>query len=588
VDPRLAHNAAIESTPSIIHSLLEDFSNCKDYSKEIHIKLYGTYPRPDRPKELLLTKVVFEDDGCGMTHDTVCERFRGSYFDSASHDTHEKSGRNGIGVKTNFKYWQMLELETSTSDNVPDVWTCHPDNVDSITDSWLEVSKLLPGQPDTEKRCYRMTRKDLFFDKVIPCPLETHGTKVTLKNPIGAVKVNIDEFLMRLGHSIEFLDESRHPDHKVVLWYPSPGSGNQTNLVVKAFHQVVKNASHMCEAVCRPGDDQVFINGTGMPQKGVIVPPKSELEDVEIFVRVLETVESGNNQFVMSICGSNVYDESRSEALSKAFNRQRLSSERSFKERIFGYVRCNDPKLKDALRLNRTALDEDDPTVQAFFEHLGNVFRVLNRQFVDMMKIDDTKEDKNTLNIIKERLNLVISSGKGERKEKTDTTHDRKAVQHHRWTCRDCGTDWDVPVLFGRPVSCCEGAADGKPGCGSSRIERRKNNQTSGVDVRWVPFIGNFVPARYDKANNMVELSRSHPDFILRSSANLAVEERLVRGVERALFAIACSEAEDEGKSVEQVYAKLLKKRYDKGSNRAHQRACEKFWREHKIDQKLI
>jgi hypothetical protein len=531
VDPDYAYNAAIESTPSLIHSLLECFANCKDYGQEVHIYLHGDWVDGNR---LRLKKIVFEDDGCGMSHDIVCERFRGSYFDSASHGTHEKSGRNGVGVKTNFKYWQTIEVETTTGDLVPE-WDCCDDNRPGIQASWDAVSKLKAGQPDTEKRFYRLTRNEMKFLKVVDVTAGERGSRVVLKDPIGSVKLDFAEFKSRISHSIEFLDADRHPDHKVVLHSPKRSGDSMERVTMRPFHEHLKIGHVMCEAASTVDDDKnvTWVSCSGHPSISVEGPDPKVLGDVEIFIKVLEKVEDHNNQFVMSICGSNVYDEvnkgGRSFALTKASNDQSLTSEVSFFNRIFGYVRTNDPRLKKALRLNRTALDDDDPVVQEFLDYLGRVFRVLNRQYLKSVEVSVDTENANALSQIKHRLNMVLSSGKGERDDDGDS-HKPGVTANHWWTCLDCEKDWRAPMKK-TLTHCHEHDVEGKKGCGSGRIERKRNRKSSHIDIIWVKYLGDFVSARYDEKTNRVELAQYHPDFILRGTSKTAKEERVTRGV---------------------------------------------------------
>jgi hypothetical protein len=133
---------------------------------------------------------------------------------------------------------------------------------------------------------------------------------------------------------------------------------------------------------------------------------------------------------------------------------------------------------------------------------------------------------------------------------------------------------------------------DGKDGCGSDAVARKANSghehkvdslEADAIDVVWVKTLGSFVPARYEEAEKRVELARLHPDFILSTGTKKEAQERVVRGVERSLFAIATALSSKEHRTVEETYAMLLRNHFWSSASSAHKTACRIVWEKENI-----
>lgn len=594
VDPERAYSAAIESTTSPVNAMLELYSNSKDYATEITITLYGDWVKNSR--DILLKRVVFEDNGIGMDHATVCEKFRGGWFDSPAHDDAEKSGRNGVGVKTNFKYWKTIKVESSTNGFIPQTWQCKDANRPGVEDSFVAASKLKKGDQDTELRKYVMTRASMTIIEFAKCPHIYSGTKVELENPIGgSVKIDFDELLSRMSHSIEFLDKDRHPSHKVTINYKKPDTGTMTSIIVRPFYEMEhKNPGSTCEAV---GTNKRNLKVTAARFDSITVDKVDDpdLGEIEINLQVLkDSTQETRRDFVISVCGSNLYDEysqrsGLSMSVSKLLNMWNFSSPGSFGHRLYGYIRTNNPKLKRALRFNRTALDEHDPAVVKFWDYIGKVLKALNHQFINANEADQDEADAKALVAIKEELRETIKIG-GRIKQKVNGAEQSESL-NHLWVCENCGCIWRAPKAL-KPQYCCDGSVtgksiEGKDSCGSDRVVRKANTGlepkltgtiSESIDVKWVNTLGGFVPARYEEAEHRVELARLHPDFILSAGTKKEAQERVVRGVERSLFAIATTLSTKEHHSVEEAYATLLRNHFWSSASSAHKSACRVMW----------
>lgn len=581
-----ARRQAVESGLDAEHCIIELAQNGEDYGTDVHVILNGDYQTPHHMK---LNSVIVKDNGIGMHHDTVLERFRGSYEDSESHSSETQAGRNGVGVKTSFQFWKNIFVNTSTKSVIPSSWTCDPINLSLIDSTYKQLSTLKPGDPDTELRKYNITMKEATVDEAWETVDHVFsGTEVTLKNPRTTIKIDIKEIIRRLSHNIEFLSKK---DNRLTLHYKNE-KNYPTEIVIKPFYEREK-PSYIAHAKGNSSQD-IFIT---IPGKQAFSFPKStdpELSKVEFDIKVtldakdtMDTEPANSNEFIVSICGANIYDAPRrgsgpSNAVNQILCLDKFENTTGFAYRIHGYIKSQDIRLKNALRFNKSALALQDKYAKKFFDYILSIFKELNRIYIEYLDQFNRSQEDDLLKEIEKEFNKILQG---------TIFHDPNNIPtnphenlHAEYECKDCGLIWKVLKLK-QPSYCAEYNITNIDGCGSSEIQRRQLKGT-GINFKWTPFLGNFVPARYEESEQTIYLAQYHPDFITIQTGKNKINYLKSTAIQQGLVAITIGQTKSS--DFEISYGQNLKKHFYNKTNQKHINECLRIWKNNNIDSKNI
>lgn len=603
IDKYYAYKAAVESSLDVISAILELVENGMDYGTDVSIKLNGT-GLPNNQMEL--RSVVIEDNGMGMDHATVWERFRGAFHDSASHNKTSKSGRNGVGVKTNFQYWGQIEVQTTTKDFTPkkNEWKCKEENLDEIERTYQIASTVKRGSPDTEMRRYILEIDGT--EAVIPweeCDRDISGTKVILKLPRGKVHIDVGVLIRRISHRIEFLDKLKNPENKATIHYRNENNKAMSKEIMPFYESDGKD-----RFVCRIKgnnytDTSLLIQdeyGDTQPSKTLPANKNSILGGIDFDLKVLasESEKGSPNSFVLSICGANVYDigskrkNSVPPAVDFLVSQGNYTSSSGFSYRLHGYIKTNDERLKRALRHNKSVLDLEDKYALAFIEYITKeLLKPLNDAYVASLERDSGSMSLAVRDKISQELNAVLRRRRERTQRKSpappENPTDKVLSKNKKYRCNDCLKVWRAPSDK-NPSYCGEFNVDKEKGCGSRDIQHLSVSKTetrfNSVNVTFVDFLGGFIPARYEKDEGTVRIATLHPLFITPLRGQRKQMQEISSGIEQALFAIATSKAEEEERSFGEVYGEFLREWYEHRTDATKLKAvCKKKWEENNI-----
>jgi len=557
IDERLAFQCAVNSCESLNKAILEIVYNACDYGNDVAISLIGE--RLDDGK-FNLNSFRVEDNGCGMSHDTVMQKFFGAYWDSDSHDNALQSGLMGVGTATPLKYFKEIEVKTTTSGFIPDEWECHSDSLSEIKSTFGKMSSLKNGDLDTEWRNYCINLSKIEFTGVEPAKDNDSGTIVTVKSPNRKLVIKIDEVVSMLSRRISWLKGN----NKMKLSIEDGSRGRPKQFVIKPFDEYDSfPVSSVIAQANGSSSKDVLVQCMKDSVPPLIVKNPKSFKDIKFDVRLIGADESDrakDKMFVLDICGSNVYDDNKGAAALAKLGVDKLSGGAGFCRRVHGYISTNNINLKSALRHNRTILDMDDENVKEFVSYIQEVFKALHSQYMKANEHISDDEDEVVRSGIEEVLDLTFKENGKRRKKKENTT---RLPEHKSWQCDSCNKSWKTLKSF-RPTYCAEGNIKGEEGCNSGDI-RPKQNKTSGSAVKVT-------------VDNVVTLSRSHPDFIPQGGVKKSRAERIIRGSEKALFAVAVHRAKENNEDIEKTYPELLRDRYKASRNNSHKRSCEKYW----------
>jgi len=594
VDPKLAYRAAVESSLDVVSSIMECTGNGQDYGKTVSINLIGD-PIPGKPNTINLTEVIIKDDGIGMDFPTLVEKFRGAFFDSDSHHSTDKSGRNGVGVKTNLQYWNEIFVETTTSEPIPpkERWQCSDKSREEIAQMHSKYSKLKSGDKDTELRMMSLNLVDaklLPFPKV---PWQDSGTTVILKDPRAPIEFNVTEFIRRQSHCIEWLSS---PKHKMNMSYRVDGVKDPKKIKVRPFYEKDGKDKFICHIKGNSKEDMCIhyhdIKGTKLSK---IVPADTNavLGDINIDIKILdsESDSTNPNDFVLSVCGASIYDRVRgkhaSPSIEYLMGQHNFRSDAGFSRRIHGYVKTKDERLKKALRHNKSVLDGEDNYARAFIEYLVNILKELHKYYIEFLTVQSSQDSIDVIIEIQKEFNDImrrVENNAYQKKKNKGEGGEKSVVKHKEWSCLTCGKVWRVP-LGENPYFCAEFNIVDDKGCGSRDISPNTHAKNDpGIQpttIEWGNLLGGFIPARYFPDSNKILLAEDHPSFLTTLPAARAKEYQRVVGIEKSFIALATYKAEhDPERSFEEVYGELLREWYVNSSSASHKAFCNKRWKE--------
>lgn len=585
-----ARKQAVESGLDTEHCILELSHNSQDYGTVIDITLNGDYVAPHF---MNLNSVIVEDNGTGMHHDAVLEKFRGSYEDSESHTSEFQSGRNGVGVKTAFQFWKNILVETTTKDMIPTTWECDPSHYNMIDSTYSQLSKLNKGDPDTELRKYNITMKEAQCNELwTSVPHVLSGTTVTLKNPRSTVRVDVNEIVRRLSHCIAFLSI---PDNRITLHFKNE-KNNMTAVVIRPFYERNKS-SFICHA---KGDStkDIFIT---VPGKEAIVFPKypdSDLSKIEFDIKVtldskdkdiLDTEPSNGNEFILSVSRSNIYDTPRkggpSNAVTTLLSLDKFENTTGFAYRIHGYIKTDNINLKNALRFNKSAIATQDKNVKKFFDYILSLFKQLNIIYINYLDQFITTQENDLLKEVELEFNKILTgvnvgtTNPGEKQSGSLIPSNPHENTHAEYECNDCHIIWKVPKNK-QPSFCAEYNIVDNDGCGSDDIHRRQL-KLAGTCFEWTPYLGKFIPARYQEDRKTIYLAQFHPCFITTHTGKNRITTLKQAIIQQALIALTIGQAKTP--DFESIYGANLKKHFHNHSNHRHVTECIKVWKTNNI-----
>lgn len=609
VDVDRAFLVGVESNLDAMSAMLECISNSEDWgATEIKIILHGgKFVDSEQDKgDYLISSVEIQDNGQGMSHDTISERFSGVFFDSGSHGSATASGRNGVGVKTNLQHWKTIRVATTTKDCIPFVWDCKDDNKEEIERTYKENSKLKPGARDSELRRYILTRSRLETGTWAEADVEESGTTIVLEQPIVDVVLDINDLIKRLSYKIAFLDPKKIPNNKIMLEYrnkrpKSDGTGfidaGTKTVTIKPFYE--NTLTHAMCLVNGTSDRDAFTS-FGPDVSGLVpvkIPGNLDCPKFDYSIQVLETTPEAGIDFVLSICGSNIYDargkfDSPAQTIQEIIKLSGVTihSPQGFNYRVYGHVITKDLKLKRELRHNRTALATHSKVVKSFMNQLGSILKTLNKHYVDILQGRSTNEESVLIQEIKDDLNIILKSRKegagvdGVPKEDDGDGYGAHKNKHKMWICCDCESQgrehkWKTN-LTKVPQFCRDGDIDNEDGCGSANIEAYQLKAAEEVDVKFVDFLGSFLPSRYEESIKTVYLSRLHPELIQIGESKAAKLAMKAKAVEKSLLAIAIYNSSEQNQPFNETYVKLLRQRYEQTNDKKWKMECKKAWKE--------
>jgi hypothetical protein len=584
-----AYRQAVEAGLDVEHCIKEIAQNAQDYGTEVHVTLNGVFEKPHHMK---LNSVVVKDNGCGMSHDTVLERFRGAYQDSESHLSEIQAGRNGVGVKTCFQFFKNINVETTTRNIIPEKWVCDPNHYDMIEETYKALSTLKHGDTDTELRKYNVTMDKAVSDEPWETvPLVQSGTKITLINPRTTLKVDIKELTRRLSHSIEFLSKK---DNRLILSYKNEND-NPTEMIVKPFYEREK-PSYICHAKGNSSQD-IYITVPGKPS---IVFKKSEdpeLSKVDFDVKVtLDSKESldeepaTSNEFIVSVCGANVYDSPRkgsgpSNVVLQFLSLDKFENTTGFAYRIHGYFKTQDIKLKNALRFNKSALALQDKYAKKFFDYIISLFKELNKIYIDYLNQFNQFQEQDLLREIEQEFDKILKGNLFKKPKEGDEHEEGHENIHAQYECKTCGKIWKVPKLK-IPSYCAEFNIENEEGCGNSDIERFKVEKSYGITFKWTPFFGGFIPARYEETEKTILLAQFHPAFIITQTGKNKINNLKSAAIQHGLIALTTGQSKSF--DFESKYGDNLKRHFYHKINQRHINECVRVWKINKITPEQI
>lgn len=609
IDVDRAFLVGVESNLDAMSAMLECVSNSEDWgATEINIILHGgKYVNSEVNKsDYIVSSIEIRDNGQGMSHDTVSEKFSGVFFDSSSHGSSCASGRNGVGVKTNLQYWKTIRVKTTTKDRIPAEWSCIEGNRAEIERTYKENSTLRPGDRDSEWRQYVMTRSKIETEEWSTADVEESGTTILLESPIVDIVLDLDELIKKLSYKINFLDLKKIPNNKITLEYrnkrPKANEPGFTDLGTKTVTIKPFYVDVITKAMCLVNgtSDKDAFTSFGPDVSGLIpamIPGNADCPKFEYCIQILETTPSTGIDFVLSVCGSNIYDargrfDSPAQTIQEIIRLSGVTihSPQGFNYRVYGYITTKDIKLKRELRHNRTALATHSKIVKNFMSQIGSILKVLNKHYIDILQGRSTNEESALLQEIKDDLNLILKNKReglgvnGTPKDGEGGSGEAHKNKHKMWICCDCESQerdfkWKTP-LNKIPQYCRDGDIDGIEGCGSVNIEAYQLKAADEVDVKFVDFLGSFLPARYEESIKTVYLSRLHPELIQVGESKAAKLAMKAKAIEKSLFAIAVYNSVNQNQPFSETYVSLLRQRYEQTTDNKWKAECKKVWKE--------
>ena len=589
VDLSLAFRAAVESSLDIISSQGEITENCMDNeSHNITININGKRC-PTNPDNILVDSICTTDDGSGMDIGVMLERFRGAFFDSESHDRSDKSGRNGVGIKTNLQYWGEIHVSTTTKGKIPgkDSLQCSKENKDFVYGVYKKASVKKEGNSDTERRTMvvRVDSSELLpFDA---CLRDDSGTSVTLMHPRQTIELNIKDFIRKQGYFIDWLS---NPANTLIVKYPSE-RGRPASAIIQPFYMINK-PEFMChvKGVNTDTMDIIYNDSTKTKISDSIPPNKNPLvSDMEVDIRVTDI--NSQNDFIISVCGANVFRSSKRTtkvppAIEYLMSQGHYKSPEGFANRIHGYIKTNDERIKRALRHNKSVLDEEDKYARAFISYIStSIIKPLNDIYSHNITISSDREDTELLKEVQDEFNKVVKRVVAIREKDIKSNPEKASSLNREYCCNSCGILWKAPIEK-KPSYCAEFNITGEKGCGSRDISkntrpRGTSSNIKDVKFQWVTNIGGFLPAAYNDSNNTMDLNANHPSLMTPLKGYRGRLQRTTACLDNAFFAKAIFEAKKGDKNISDTFGECLKQWYENRSNRDKLKIeCRRKWKE--------
>lgn len=603
IDHAAAYYAAVQSAVSVEHAIVDTIQNSIDANATaINVKFNGfwvdgpdsgnpIYTSAESYKDLdkrsptdyfKLTSVTIVDNGCGMSHDDVLERLRGAFQHSASHESASKTGKNGVGFKTNFMYWCRMDVATTTNGYIPGSdgvfnWVCNdPQTLKLVEDSYRELSTLKPGDPDTELRRYIVKQSGCVADKWSSVWSHSKsGTTITLRDPRGELIVRPKTLIDMLSKQIGFLGTHGHQLTFEVEERTKLGQASIFN-TLKPFYEINPPKSIVTVTGSSLGTSIIATIGV----KSSEIPPASkDLDPIYFDLKLADREERDVNTFIICVCGVNVFGDDARDAIFKV---DKFNNKIGFGNRLYGYIKTDSLHLKNALRHNKTALDINSPYVKKFYAYVvSTVLKAFNKAYADWQRQFSAQQETEIIAGVQTALNEILRIGN----RKINTPNLIPSVshvnQHAEWVCNNCNCKWKTPKNL--VATFCAEFSDTAIGCGSRDISRATVN-TNDIKIRTVPFIGNFLPARYEPDDAEVIIAEFHPAHQTTLTGHNRVDFKRTSYLEHALIAISIWQSGSI--TFETAYTSNLRKRFWR--DKELKNFCEKLWSENNINESLI
>lgn len=256
-----------------------------------------------------------------------------------------------------------------------------------------------------------------------------------------------------------------------------------------------------------------------------------------------------------------------------------------FAYRVHGYVKCNDLKLKHALRHNKSAIETQDKYASIFFDYVVRLFKELNKIYVSYLDQFNVNQEDEILKEVKAEFANILST-------KTDGTISKSQTdgtqfyenKHAEYVCNSCNKSWKVPKMK-TPTYCAEYNINGEEGCGSRDISR-KTVKTTTPDFKWLPYHGNFLPARYEETTNTIYLAKFHPVFITAQTGKNKTSYIKSAAITQSLIALTIQQSKST--DFEAAWCANLKKQFQSKRSNQHTLECIKVWKENNINDSQI
>lgn len=496
-----------------------------------------------------IKSIKITDDGCGMSESLFARNFRGiGWLNMNHHDVH-KYGKNCVGAKSGLDYFSFIEVSTTTKDTIesfpepekfkdPEEMTLQ----EEINAVHRRYSKLKTGDPDTERRRYRvgLTSTDIItpWEK---CDQRESGTVVYLHTPVSHKKVYVDiaELKRNLSYHFEWIEKQNTWNTLNSEKAKRRKRGLFLKLPESNWESIMPFDNGWSLASTTSKEQGAYLLVTGSLSKGIhfqytnsegnltqlegvpsyVSPIKLTADekrkffagtnngdgegDVNIWLQLTYGMDSGDKQMLTSISGS---------ILSKLpwDLSNKLSMGSGVNSALRGKIVSSSMHLKRSLRHNRTELDMGDELVQKFWTYMYmEVFKVMSDYYKAFTEDNSKAADGSLFSEVMGSLKHLFS-GKTRAPSGPQT--------QSKWVCVDCNHVF-MYELGRTPLECpeCQGrdlVPYKEDRQGTSRPKTGDNKNAAGCpDYETVSSLGHFIPVRYNPDSGRVEVVPNHPEF---------------------------------------------------------------------------
>jgi len=553
IDKGAAWTRAKRANTNLIRTLIEFVENAVDavkrhdtshsYDGTVVVRIEGKVSSKTKKDKkyggkISIDKFIIEDNGVGMSHDDVMERFRDVGKYNELHDLPDTIGKEGQGVASGHHFFEDIRVDTTTDGIIPMEWRCEESRRDFIEKTYNQCSELQRGDNDAEERHYRFGSEmdDSEAFKFTKTPEEEHKTVITLSKPLRTVSIYAEDLKRLLSHRIQFLSKF---GNRIVLYLPSSRS---PIIINDPFYTVQPNIPRMVtiKGSFRDGLSIIRYDESGEP----IVDEKCELKalseygkddpDLNVYLVQYYSHEGLEGKrfcdWAESICGSNLNDSWQdpdrvTSRMAEILEVGGISNSGSINTRIRGAVWSNDIRLKkDALVSNRDRLDQNENITRRYQYFVAKLLMFCGNEYQKYAQKKGVIESTRVIEILQAKLAKILLGNNGGtggekagsgKKKKDGVSYENK---HSLYCCGNCRIRWktDKKVI---PTVCCEGCIKGQGGCGSSDVASFNPFGKYGVSLQWQeePIEGTYMPCKVSVSKDhevSCVLWLNHPEFL--------------------------------------------------------------------------